>query len=227
MGRVIDKKTILMSLVFIILIGVIIVGGYVLSDKLIEKDNGIIEDEVYKEYKTGDKVVVSVNDNLEKEFYVLKDSFSEDEMITLFADRNIGYSAFNNDGVDGNNYNNSLIKSKLEEITKSWDNVLEKRLITIEEIKETGLTTDVPSVMFDGSTVINTQVSGWLINGQELYWTMSKGELTDQYVYVVMNGMLQGHIVGYAPGSQWNLNGTFFSNFGIRPVIVISKEYVK
>ena len=42
-----------------------------------------------------------------------------------------------------------------------------------------------------------------------------------------MNGMLQGDIVGYAPGSQWNLDGTFFSNFGIRPVIVISKEYVK
>ena len=119
---------------------------------------------------------------------------------------------------------NSLIKSKLEDITKSWDNVLEKRLITVEEIKDTGLTTDVPAVMFDGSTVINTQVSSWLINEQELYWTMSKGELTEQYVYVVMNGMLQGHIVGYALGSQWNLDGTFFSNFGIRPVIEVDKS---
>lgn len=227
MGRVIDKKTIVMSFIFIILIGAIIVGGYILSDKLIEEDYGSVDEEVYEEYKVGDKVVVNVNDNLKKEFYVLKDSSSDDEMITLFADRNIGYSAFNNDSVDGNNYENSLIKSKLEDITKSWDNVLEKRLITVEEIKDTGLTTDVPAVMFDGSTVINTQVSGWLINEQELYWTMSKGELTEQYVYVVMNGMLQGHIVGYAPGSQWNLDGTFFSNFGIRPVIVISKEYVK
>ena len=136
MGRVIDKKTIVMSFIFIILIGAIIVGGYILSDKLIEKDYGSVDEEVYKEYKVGDKVIVNVNDNLKKEFYVLKDSSSDEEMITLFADRNIGYSAFNNDSVDGNDYENSLIKSKLEDITKSWDNVLEKRLITVEEIKD-------------------------------------------------------------------------------------------
>ena len=68
MGRVIDKKTIVMSFIFIILIGAIIVGGYILSDKLIEKDYESVDEEVYKEYKVGDKVIVNVNDNLKKEF---------------------------------------------------------------------------------------------------------------------------------------------------------------
>ena len=68
----------------------------------------------------------------------------------------------------------------------------------------------------------------------EFYWTMTKDDdldvtgNTNRYVYYVdMSGSIDSHIVGYKPGGEWNPDGNFFTNFGIRPVIVISKEYVK
>ena len=51
---------------------------------------------------------------------------------------------------------------------------------------------------------------------------------TNRYVYLIdLSGCVETHIVGYTPGGEWNQDGNFFQNFGIRPVIEIDKEYIK
>ena len=63
----------------------------------------------------------------------------------------------------------------------------------------------------------------------ESYWTMTKANEADgsggtnRYVkYIHLNGEISTHIVGYKPERKM---GTL--SYGIRPLIIISKEYLK
>ena len=192
----------------------------------------------YKEYKVGEKVTAKLNNVLEQEFYVLKKSTKDDSTVLLFATKNIGYSAFNNNYTDGNEFEGSLIQTTLNDLTKNWTNVKEKRLIKVEEIVETGLIHEErESRCHDGNCeAVYTYVNqdSFFYNEQEFYWTMTKvtdkettGD-TNRYVYLIdLSGCVETHIVGYTPGGEWNKEGNFFQNFGIRPVIEIDKEYIK
>lgn len=248
----------LIFLVVILIIMVLGLGGYIIYDKAIandntnssstnNNDNSSKEEASYNSYNIGDKVTVKLNDSTEATFYVLKQSSKTDKEVTLFAEKNIGTGAFNNDYSDGNEYKGSLIESKLNELTSSWANVKEKRLITVDEIKATGLTeTKNENRCIEGSCPADytyvKENTFLLYPGKdfetyhlyEFYWTMTKVDSSDstgntnRYVYFVhMSGSIDPHIVGYKPGSDENKDGKFFTNFGIRPVIVISKEYVK
>ena len=248
----------LIVLIVILIIMVLGLGSYIVYDKVIANDktindstnnsDNVSKDEAsYKSYNIGDKVTVKLNDSTEATFYVLKQSSETEQDVTLFAEKNIGTGAFNNDYSEGNEYKGSLIESKLNELTSSWTNVKEKRLITVDEIKSTGLTeTKNEDRCIDGGCPADytyvKENSFLLYPGKdfeknhlyEFYWTMTKvnnSEITgntNRYVYYVdMSGSIDSHIVGYKPGGEWNPDGTFFTNFGIRPVIVISKEYVK
>lgn len=248
----------LIVLIVILIIMVLGLGSYIVYDKVIANDktindstnnsDNVSKDEAsYKSYNIGDKVTVKLNDSTEATFYVLKQSSETEQDVTLFAEKNIGTGAFNNDYSEGNEYKGSLIESKLNELTSSWTNVKEKRLITVDEIKSTGLTeTKNEDRCIDGGCPADytyvKENSFLLYPGKdfeknhlyEFYWTMTKvnnSEITgntNRYVYYVhMSGSIDSHIVGYKPGSTENKDGTFFTNFGIRPVIVISKEYVK
>ena len=42
-----------------------------------------------------------------------------------------------------------------------------------------------------------------------------------------LDGVISAVIVGIKPGSTGNLDGHAYDYYGIRPVIVISKKYVK
>lgn len=192
----------------------------------------------YKEYKVGEKVTAKLNNVLEQEFYVLKNSTKDDSTVLLFATKNIGYSAFNNNYTDGNEFEGSLIQTTLNDLTKNWTNVKEKRLIKVEEIVETGLIHEErESRCHDGNCeAVYTYVNqdSFFYNENEFYWTMTKvndkettGD-TNRYVYLIdLSGCVETHIVGYTPGGEWNKEGNFFQNFGIRPVIEIDKEYIK
>ena len=192
----------------------------------------------YKEYKVGEKVTAKLNNVLEQEFYVLKDSTKDDSTVLLFATKNIGYSAFNNNFTDGNEFEGSLIQTTLNDLTKNWTNVKEKRLIKVEEIVQTGLIHEErENRCHDGNCeAVYTYVNqdSFFYNENEFYWTMTKvndkettGD-TNRYVYLIdLSGCVETHIVGYTPGGEWNQDGNFFQNFGIRPVIEIDKEYIK
>lgn len=229
------KRLIIIMMIIICILGL----GYNLF--LQNQDN----DDAFKIYNIGDKVTVELSQNIKGDFYVLKKSSSSEENVTLFAEKNIGTSAFNNDYSDGNEYNGSLIENKLNDLTKLWTNVIEKRLITVEEIENTGLTEritenrciqdDCPqeyTYIKKNSFLLYPLSNDESLN--EIYWTMTKVDSSDnttgntnRYVYYVdLSGCIDNHIVGYMTGSQWNEDGTFFENFGIRPVITISKEYI-
>ena len=203
-----------------------------------EEDEEYNEETSYASYSIGEKVKVKLNNVVEKEFYVLIDSDENESTVTLFATENIGTSAFNNNYTDGNEYEGSLVQTKLNELTSNWTNVKEKRLIKVEEIINTGLIhKERESRCPDGNcedvyTYVNQD--SFFYNEKEFYWTMTKVEDkeltgdTNHYVYFIdLGGCIETHIVGYEPGSQWNQDGTSFQNFGIRPVIIIDKEHIK
>ncbi len=240
-------------IILVVCLIVIILGliGFIVYDKVISKDdvkNTNTKEVSYKAYNIGDEVTVKLNESEEAKFYVLKKSSEKEETVTLFAEKNIGESQFNNDFSDGNEYKGSLIEKKLNELTKSWKNVKEKRLITVDEIKDTGYTHEVTEYRcIDGDcpaqyTYINPH--SFLLypyepnlekfEDQEIYWTMTKSDSKEpwpdpsHYVYYVeYGGSLNLGIVGYKPGGEFNPDGKSSQSFGIRPVIVISKEYVK
>lgn len=249
----------LIVIIVILLLTTLGLGGFIIYDKLIspeketkkeEKENK--ETKEYKEYKIGDKVTIKLNDTEEGTFYVLKDSSKSEENVTLFAEKNIGTGAFNNNNDDGNEFKGSTIEKKLNELTASWTNVKEKRLITVEEIKNTGLTeTKTESHCLSGNcpqdyTYVKRDT--FLIykkpeatnendlSNYEFYWTMTKAESDGnvqydkgKYVYYVdLLGLIDGHIVGYESGTEESKSGgQEYTYFGIRPVIEISKEYIK
>ena len=203
----------------------------------VEEDN-----DAYKAYNIGDKVIVKLNDSVESTFYVLKKSSESEEDIVLFAEKNIGESPFNNDFEDGNEYSGSLIEKRLNELTSSWTNVKEKRLITVDEIIATGLTkVEKEDRCAEGTCMIDVTYinkDSFLLyptkdfdssKSYESYWTMTKANEADgsggtnRYVkYIHLNGEISTHIVGYKPERKM---GTL--SYGIRPLIIISKEYLK
>lgn len=225
-----------MKKILISLIAILLVTGcsFSLNDAENKEDNTLEEKVEFAEYKVGDKVQVKLNNNLTEIFYVLRDTDKTEENIILFAEKNIGYSAFNNDYSEGNDFEGSLIQTKLKSLTAEWTNINDVRLITVDEIKSTGLTTvqQCGPTENDKCDVINND--SWLLYSGELYWTMTKvndfngvANNKTRYVYYVDSyGTITSHIVGYEPGSDNNKYGTAFTNFGIRPVIEISKEYV-
>ncbi len=246
----------LYAIIVILCLLVLGLGGYIVYDKILsntnkdvntnDKDNNADkekkdsqEDESTKKeynfYEIGDKVTVKLNDSNESTFYVLKQSSQNEEYVTLFAEKSFGTSAFQEDYSDENEFEGSLIQSKLNELTSDWTNVKEKRLITVEEILATGLTSKKQCGPSESDICDSIKENSWLLNDSEEYWTMSKavedsvGSYPDnRYVYIVtLDGSITGYIVGYKPGSQWNEQGNFGNNMGIRPVIVISKEYIK
>ena len=230
-------------LVIILVLMVLGLGGYIMYSNVKSTDNTNTTDnsnssdnsqEVtsYNSYNIGDKVTVTLNDSTEETFYVLKQSSKTAEDVTLFAEKNIGTGPFNNNYTDGNEYSGSLIESKVNELTSSWTNVKEKRLITVDEINATGLTSKKQCGPSESDLCDAINEGSWLKYGDEMYWTMTKAEGqgydAGRYAYYVdLDGIISGHIVGYEPGSEFNPTGDFFANFGIRTVIVISKEYVK
>ena len=243
-----NNKGPLYAIIVILCLLVIGLGGFIIYDKGLKndkKDNKETETKkTYKAYAIGDKVTVKLNDSKEETFYVLKASKEDEEFVTLFAEKNIGTSAFQEDFKDGNEFEFELIQSKLNELNSDWKNDKEKRLITVDEIEATGLTEvqmearcidavcpEEPYTYVKKDNFLRYESNG----NYEFYWTMTKVDESDsstgntnRYVYMVdMSGGIEMHIVGYKPGSNENKKGEFFKYFGIRPVIVISKEYIK
>ena len=101
----------LIVLIFLLIILVLGLGGYIVYDKIISsnsnssKTNNTINNNnnnnndkeafSYNSYNIGYKVTVELNDSTGATFYVLKQSSEKEEDVVLFAEKNIGTGAFN------------------------------------------------------------------------------------------------------------------------------------
>lgn len=235
--------TSIMGLMFVLIpaaiLGLIFYHQPVIIEPATEDPTAQYQDEIpeHEVFETGTKVSVQINENESLDFYVLNDPGLYSSKVTLIAEENIGYSAFNNDFTDGNEFTGSLIEQKLQELTLNWTNVSTKRLIEVEELEDSGYTyTQTENRCPTGDCPENytyVKKDSFLYNENEFYWTMTKvtdpeiTNNTNHYVYMVdLDGCIEQHIVGYEPGGQYNQQGTFFDNYGIRPVIEVFKIHV-
>lgn len=216
----IEYKLWIYILIFIIGIGI----GATFSAISIYQNKGKDEQTTIETYNIGDKLTINLADDLEKEFYVIS---QDGEKLTLISTDIIGTTQYNNNYKDGNEFEDSLIETKLKELTSTWKNPSKIRLITIEELDNTGETEVIGSC--EGETTcdeIETKVkdNSW-ISLNEPYWTMSQvyknGANTNYYVYLVTT-TIKSNLVGALADSKW---GT--QEYGIRPVIEIDIKYVK
>ena len=229
-----EKKNNIGLIVFIVMAVIVVIFcciKFVFVGKV--DDQTVVVDFDHKAYRIGDIVSVQLNDNLVSDFYVLVSSKEDEEFVTLFADKNINKELYEYSDSQNNEFNGSFIESKLNELTSSWTNVKEKRLITVEEINGTGLIqTLTESRDIDGyypRKFIYVMEDSFLFNSDnnglnEHYWTMSKVDKEEEgldlndgrsYVYYVS-----------ATGSI-DVNNVLGNRSGIRPVIVVSKKYIK
>lgn len=138
-------------IVFLILIISLYLGWYTKSrlEKINLRNNNPRQDikekeeikNIYQNENLGKIVKVKVNNELIKEFYILKE---EENAYTLLAKESLGNTyLYTNNNCNSNDesfcdFNNDYIISYLQENTKDWINVGEIRLPLLEEIVSIG-----------------------------------------------------------------------------------------
>lgn len=216
------------TLVFMGVSLLLIVCGIYLS---IEDSNKSLPIE-YSSYHIGDKVNVKLNSELVKSFYVIADSEKSDSSVTLIADESIGFGPFNSEDKKNAVYKDSLIEKKLNDLTKEWTNVTSKRLITYDELINTGETEtkEFDSCDEDGCQKLKLtfiKSSSWLIKDKTDFWTMTEfpsDEDISSVAYIV-NG-ISGEIYVSTTYLTDDASEEDFNTFGIKPVIVIKKDFI-
>ena len=175
----------------------------------------------YKTYNVGNDVVIQVNKNEQLPFKVIERSDGFKDTVTLLYngsyDNNLVYNRtdYNNLGNLGNRYKNSSIKTKLEAINASWNNIDEIRLITVDDIAR--ISSFCPQYRGVNSSDISLATSfDWLTN--QSYWTMSEKLTSDE---------TNGKKVWVVDGSRKTLTSDFINaSYAVRPVIVVKKAYI-
>lgn len=80
----------------------------------------------YDSYTAGDKIEFDPGDGVKRTFYVLKDSPSDQDVVTMILDQNIDSDAYTS--VSGNNISNPALAAnlitKLNTATKNWTNAI-------------------------------------------------------------------------------------------------------
>ena len=175
----------------------------------------------YKTYNVGNDVIIQVNKNEQLPFKVIERSDGFKDTVTLLYngsyDSSLVYNRtdYNNLGNLGNRYKNSSIKTKLERINASWNNIDEIRLITVDDIAR--ISSFCPQYRGVNSSDVSLATSpDWLIN--QNYWTMSEKLTSDD---------TNGKKVWVVDGSRKTLTSDFINaNYAVRPVIVVKKTYI-
>lgn len=175
----------------------------------------------YKTYNVGNDVVIQVNKNEQLPFKVIERSDGFKDTVTLLYngsyDNVLVYNRtdYNNLGNLGNRYKNSSIKTKLEAINASWNNIDEIRLITVDDIAR--ISSFCPQYRGVNSSDVSLATSfDWLTN--QSYWTMSEKLTNDE---------TNGKKVWVVDGSRKTLTSDFINaNYAVRPVIVVKKAYI-
>jgi len=185
----------------------------------------------YGDYSTGDRVTVQLGGTEERNFYVLQNSSTYENKLVLLSEGNIGEAsnalvfgpsagtmAFAS-GESGNLYeNNSAVKVQLEYLANkyNWQNPDVIRLATIEEIGY--LVFACPKYQEeDAPNMPLTSAPDWVLSTNS-YWTMSPALYSDN-----KSGKYSWYV---DVGEKKIMPATTDKQYGIRPVIEITKEFI-
>ncbi|MBR1376377.1 MAG: prepilin-type N-terminal cleavage/methylation domain-containing protein [Bacilli bacterium] len=153
-------------------------------------------------YTAGDTYICDPGDGTDRTFYVLSVS---NEVVSLIMDKNLGTNvAWNESGLTENGPESAL--SYLKGLTSNWVNVS----VTIPEAATIAAAAGV-SWNPDSSS---PALSGWLYaNSTSGYWTSTP--YGDSYAFAVDRS-----------GSFTNTHAVTSNDYGVRPVIVVSKDKI-
>ena len=170
-----------------------------------------IKDKVYNSYSVGDKV--SLSDS--SVWNVLESSTKDDEFVTLLSVSNI-----NNNSIaftEASNYITTTYKDDLISKNNATDkDIKEIRLISLEDIsKLSGIST---SELIPGKSLENNSTPAFLYESQTI-----TSKIEGNNPIMICNPIPEFHETN--PGRI--CIGTQTDKFEIRPVIVISKQYIK
>ena len=178
----------------------------------------------YKSYSIGDRVSVQVGGATSRMFRVIENSSGYNGTVTLlYDDTSLGNYPFSN-AAGNNNYESSLIKTRIDDLKTSWKNPSSIRLLTATEVGY--LVQASPKFSgFDASNLSLSNVStlnyNWLVSSS--YWTMSGKVYSD----TPGNAANINKKVWYVNGPNKLLTDDFItSSYQLRPVIVIEKRYI-
>ena len=175
----------------------------------------------HNQYTKGDFVRVQLNGSTQLNFVVLENSGTYNEnVILLYNDSSLGNVKFNNSRNSGNKYNNSTIKTRIDNLANSWTNASEVRLISAEEIAYVAnlspslMIVDIPQLSFSGNP------PSWLSEKNSVstsYWTSTAKSLS---------GDDNGKKVWYVDGNNRMLRDAYVDQeLELRPVIKVKKVY--
>lgn len=244
-----NKNNRLYILVGILCILVLILGGYIVYDKVLTNHDGNITNNnqstknntnqnINKVYSKNESVEVNVGNNISEKFFVISDNGDNLTLISqniLFKTRFYDYDGDDcispNELNDGNSsgcivdYEKSTLKSKLLEYTKNWNNIIDVRILTVKEVAD--------------NTIADHKCGENCFRAKKFEKFLSLGnDSTGEYW---LNNEKTDGTNGFANFvSIWKDNNTndFYINVGqyfvnapyekgCKPVITISKEYVK
>lgn len=186
--------------------------------------NSVQAKEQYSSYNKGDKITVNVNDSDKLDFYVIENSGSDSDKVTAIYE-----SAFD-DYVkfkpSANGYEGSGVQKKLNELTSSWSNVINKRLLTADEV--------IPGIELKKSVDEFLKEPSYLCNEKIFtYWLSDtvKDEESGGYIltftisYFPDRNSSDGYSCNLFPGASGDSDFSTSSS-KVRPVITVSKKYV-
>lgn len=247
-----NKNSGLYVLVAVLCVLVLILGGYIVYDKVLSKptENGTIinnnqstenniNPNVNKTFNKNESVEVNVGNNVTESFYVISDNGTNLTLITqniLFEAPFYEYSSKDcippqQDGSEDTSgcvldYDKSTLKTKLLDYTKNWNNITNIRLLTIDEVESNVYSVDnrwgdhhFYSYNFEKFLLLGNNATG-------KYWLSSK--VTDDKGSVYVEEIYQNDD-DVKNGKYQIRSGSGFvtESSGVRPVVTISKEYVK
>jgi len=166
-----------------------------------------VDAKTYTSYKKGDKITVNVNDSTKLDFYVIEDSSTE--AVTAIYDGVLGDDFYF--GPTTNSIAGSTAESKLKELTSTWKNPTEIRLVKASEIISGIKVSTDTSEDFTEPSYFNMGKSYWTqdvtVNGDKYYPLV----VTSWITYSQLHSAIEG-----APSSTG----------AIRPVITVLKDNV-
>lgn len=236
----------------VIILSLLVVGlmGFIFYDKLLSKSNNneTITNEnkstennfnqnVNKTFSKNDSVVVNVGNSILENFYVISDNGTNLTLITqniLFEAPFYEYSGKDcippqQDGSEDVSgcvveYDKSTLKTKLMDYTKNWNNITNIRLLSIDEVESNVYSVEnrwathhFYSYNFEKFLLLGNNATG-------KFWLGSKVDNGNVYVEEIYQNDDDKKTGKYQIRSG---SGFVTEASGVRPVISISKEFVK
>lgn len=172
---------------------------------------GNIKAKTYNTYKKGDKITVNVNNSTKLNFYVMEDN--NDKVVAIYENVLGELIEF---GASANGYEGSNAQTKLNDLTSSWNNVIEKRLVKADEIISNTTLSDNFNETFTTPSYLCNGTSYWLLDTYK-----------DSTSVIITPFMVRSWTVfcDLTSASDDTENQVRLTSY-IRPVITVSKENV-